>query len=195
MNTRAIVLFLGASIALPAAAAAEVYVLDPSHSQPQWEAHHIGFSDQRGSFTKIEGKIALDRAANKGSVDVNIDATSVRSYNERLDAILKGERFFNVEKFPQISFKSNDVKFDGDRVVAINGELTMVGVTKPVVLTVTKFACGPNPFNKRPMCGGVATTTIKRSEWGMTSGLQIRNPDDEINLMLPVEAALQQPQG
>jgi polyisoprenoid-binding protein YceI len=194
MDTRAIAFFVGALIALPAAAE-EVYVLDPAHSQPQWEAHHIGFSDQRGSFTKVEGKIALDRAAKKGSVDVSIDATSVRSYNDRLDAILKGERFFNVEKFPTISFKSSDVRFDGDRVVAINGELTMLGVTKPVALTVTHFACGPNPFNQRPMCGGVAKTTIKRSEWGITSGLQIRNPDDEINLMLPVEAALQQPQG
>jgi polyisoprenoid-binding protein YceI len=194
MDTRAIAFFVGALIALPVAAE-EVYVLDPAHSQPQWEAHHIGFSDQRGSFTKVEGKIALDRAAKKGSVDVSIDATSVRSYNDRLDAILKGERFFNVEKFPTISFKSSDVRFDGDRVVAINGELTMLGVTKPVALTVTHFACGPNPFNQRPMCGGVAKTTIKRSEWGITSGLQIRNPDDEINLMLPVEAALQQPQG
>lgn len=191
MRVRAIAFSIAALTALPAFAAEEVYVLDPVHSQPRWEAHHIGFSDQRGSFTKVEGKVMLDRAARKGSVDVTIEAASVSSYDTRLDAILKGERFFNVEKFPTITFKSSDVKFDGDRVVAINGELTMVGVTKPVALTVTHFACGTNPFNKKPMCGGVATTTIKRSEWGITSGLQIRNPDDDINLMLPVEAALQ----
>ena len=185
----------GMVVALPAVAAEDVYVIDPVHSQPQWEAHHIGFSDQRGSFTKMEGKVALDRAARKGSVEVTIDASSIRSYDTRLDAILKGERFFNVEKFPTITFKSSDVKFDGDRIVAINGELTMVGVTKPVMLTVSHFACGQNPFNKRPMCGATAKTTIKRSEWGMTNGLPTRNPDDDIDLMLPVEALLQQPQG
>ena len=195
MKFNAVAASVVALIALPAVAADEVYVLDPVHSQPQWEAHHIGFSDQRGSFTKVEGKITLDRAAKKGSVDVTIDAASVRSYDTRLDAILRGERFFNVEKFPTITFKSNDVKLDGDRVVAINGELTMVGVTKPVALKVVHFACGTNPFNKKPMCGGTATATIKRSEWGMTSGLQIRNPDDDIDLLLTVEAPLQQPQG
>ena len=187
-------LVAGIIVALPAAAAEETYVIDPVHSQPQWEAHHIGFSDQRGSFTKMEGKVVLDRTAKKGSVDVTIDAASIRSYDTRLDAILKGERFFNVEKFPAITFKSSDVRFDGDRLVAINGELTMVGVTKPVMLTVSHFACGQNPFNKRPMCGATAKTTIKRSEWGITNGLPIRNPDDDIDLMLPVEALLQQPQ-
>jgi polyisoprenoid-binding protein YceI len=191
VSVRAVAVSIAALTALPAFAAEEIYVLDPVHSQPQWEAHHIGFSDQRGSFTKMEGKVMLDRTAKKGTVDITIDAASVRSYDNRLDAILKGERFFNAEKFPTITFKSSDVKFDGDRVVAINGELTMLGVTKPVALTVTHFACGANPFNKKPMCGGVATTTIKRSEWGITSGLAIRNPDDDINLMLPVEAALQ----
>ena len=196
MNVRSAAwLVAGISVALPAAAAEETYVIEPAHSQPQWEAHHIGFSNQRGSFTKVEGKVALDRAAKKGSVDVTIDAASIRSFDTRLDAILKGERFFNVEKFPTITFKSSDVRFDGDRVVAINGELTMLGVTKPVMLAVSHFACGTNPFNKRPMCGGVGRATIKRSEWGITNGLPIRNPDDDIELMLPVEALLQQPQG
>ena len=100
-----------------------------------------------------------------------------------------------MEKFPTITFKSTDVKFDGDRVVALNGELTMLGVTKPVSLTVTKFACGASPFSKKPMCGARAATTIKRSEWGMTNGLAIGNPSDEVALMLPVEAVLEQPQG
>jgi polyisoprenoid-binding protein YceI len=194
VNLRFVPVF-AAAVAVPAVAATETYVIDPAHSQPQWETNHVGFSDQHGSFTKIEGKITLDRDAKKGQVDVIIDAASFRSHDARVDAIGRGERFFNVEKFPTITFKSNDVKFDGDRIVAINGELTMVGVTRPVTLTVTKFACGPNPFNKKPMCGADATATIKRSEFGMTSGLNIGNPGDEIKLMLPVEARLDQPQG
>jgi polyisoprenoid-binding protein YceI len=185
---------LAALVAVPAAAA-DVYLIDPVHSQPHWEARHVGFSSQYGTFGKVSGKVTLDRAAKKGSVELTIDAASIRTYDPRLDAIVKGERFLNVEKFPTMTFTSSDVKFDGDRVVAVNGELTMLGVTKPVQLAVSDFACGPNPFNKKPMCGADATATIKRSEWGMTFGINIGNPADEIKLLLPVEARLEEPQG
>jgi len=169
-------------------AAQETYVLDPVHSQPMWEARHIGFSLQHGSFGKATGKVTLDRAAKKGSVDINIDAASMKTYDPRLDTVVKGERFFNVEKYPTLIFKSSNVTFDGDRVVGVDGELTMVGVTKPVSLKVSNFVCGENPFNKKSMCGAEAMTTIKRSDWGMTDGLAINNPSDEIKLIIPVEA-------
>lgn len=195
MKLRIVLATLAASAALPALASEQTYLIDPVHSQPQWEATHIGFSKQHGSFGKSTGKIVLDRDARKGTIDVLIDATSIRTYDPRLDMIVKGERYFNVEKFPTITFKSNDVRFDGDQVVAANGELTMLGVTKPVMLTVTGFHCGANTFNKKPMCGAEATATIKRSDWGMTSGLDIGNPGDEIKLTMPVEAYLEQPQG
>ena len=184
-------LFTGIAFALPAVAAEETYVIDPTHSQPQWQARHIGFSNQHGNFGKATGKVVLDRAARKGSVDVTIDATSIRTYSERLDAVVKGEKFFNVEKYPTITFKSTSMAFDGDRVAGIDGELTMIGVTRPVTLKVTNFVCGEQTFNKKPMCGAEATGTIKRSEFGMTEGLAIGNPSDEIQLTIPVEAYLQ----
>jgi polyisoprenoid-binding protein YceI len=193
VNARLAVAVL-ASLPAFAVAATETYTLDPVHSQPQWQATHIGFSSQHGNFNKATGKVALDRDAKKGMIDVAIDATSIRTYDPRLDAIVKGEQFFNVEKYPTITFKSDDVRFDGDRVVAANGELTMLGITKPVMLTVNGFTCGPNTFNKKPMCGAEATATIKRSDWGMTKGLNIGNPGDEIKLTLPIEAYLDQPQ-
>jgi polyisoprenoid-binding protein YceI len=182
---------IAALIALPAAAAEETYVIDPVHSQPQWEARHIGFSNQHGSFGKATGRIVLDRAAHKGSVDVVIDTASIRTYDSRLDAIVKGERYFNVEKYPTVTFKSTSMAFDGDRLVGVDGELTMLGVTRPVALKVANFVCGQQTFNKKPMCGAEATTTIKRSEFGMTTGLDIGNPGDEIKLVIPVEAYLQ----
>jgi polyisoprenoid-binding protein YceI len=182
---------IAALIALPAAAAEETYVIDPVHSQPQWEARHIGFSNQHGSFGKATGRIVLDRAAHKGSVDVVIDTASIRTYDSRLDAIVKGERYFNVEKYPTVTFKSTSMAFDGDRRVGVDGELTMLGVTRPVALKVANFVCGQQTFNKKPMCGAEATTTIKRSEFGMTTGLDIGNPGDEIKLVIPVEAYLQ----
>ena len=195
MNDRIAVAVLTALIAIPVAAAPETYVIDPAHSQPQYVTRHIGFSNQHGNFGKATGTIVLDRAAGKGSISVEIDAASIRTHNEKLDAIVKGEEFFNVQKYPTIAFKSSNVTFDGDRVVGIGGELTMLGVTRPVHLDVTGFTCGENPFRKKPLCAAEATATIKRSEWGMTTGLKIGNPSDEVQLTIPVEAYLEQPQG
>src|SRR6266513_2392124 len=179
---------LVAVTAIPAVAAEESFVVEPVHSQPTFETRHIGMSPQRGNFGKVSGKVTLDRAEKKGTIDIAIDATSIRTFDARLDAIVKGERFFNVEKFPTLTFKADKVTFDGDRVVGVDGDLTMVGVTKPVSLKVVNFVCGENPFNKKPMCGAEATATIKRSDWGMTNGLNVNNPSDEIKLMIPIEA-------
>jgi len=187
LNIRTALATIVALVAVPAFAQ-ETYVIDPVHSQPQWIARHIGFSNQHGNFGKATGKIVLDRAAKKGSIDVSIDATSIRTYDERLDKVVKGERFFNVEKFPTLTFKSTNLAFDGDKLVGADGELTMLGVTRPVSLKISNFGCGEQAFNKKPMCGAEATATIKRSDWGMTDGLKIGNPGDEIGLVIPVEA-------
>jgi polyisoprenoid-binding protein YceI len=176
------------AIAIPAFAAEESFVVEPVHSQPTFETRHIGMSPQRGNFGKLSGKVTLDRVEKKGTIEVTIDATSIRTFDARLDAIVKGDRFFNVEKYPTLTFKSDKVTFDGDRVVGVDGDLTMVGVTKPVSFKVANFVCGENPFNKKAMCGAEATATIKRSDWGMTNGLNVNNPGDEIKLMIPIEA-------
>jgi len=169
------------------AAAQETYTIDPVHSQPTFEARHLGFSQQHGSFAKSTGKITLDRAAKKGTVEVVIDTTSIRTYDPRLDEQMKSENFFNVAKYPTLTFKGNNVVFDGDRVVQVDGDLTMLGVTKPVSLKVANFVCGEHPMNKKPMCGAEATTTVMRSEWGMKYALP-KAVSDEIKLTIPIEA-------
>jgi polyisoprenoid-binding protein YceI len=168
-------------------AAAETYVLDPVHSQPRCEVQHMGFAVQSVAFTRISGTVTLDREARKGTLDATVDTSSVRSYSERLDMHLKGEDFFNVEKYPTMTFKSSDLVFDGDRVVAVNGDLTLLGMTRPVSFKVAHFVCGEQPFNKRPMCGAEASTTILRSEWGMKYGIP-KAAADEVRIVLPVEA-------
>lgn len=182
---------LATLLAVPASAvlAAETYTFDPVHSQPRYEIQHMrGLSTQTGYFTKLTGKVMLDREAKKGLIDVTIDTTSIRTHDaSRLDAIVKGEQYFNVEKYPTMSFKSTNLVFDGDRVVGADGELTMIGVTKPVSLKVTTFVCGENPFNKKPMCGGEATANIKRSEWGMKAGIPMSSSDD-VRIIIPIEA-------
>jgi polyisoprenoid-binding protein YceI len=150
---------------------------------------HLGFSTQHGSFAKSTAKATLDRAAKTGTVDVEIDAASVCSYSTHLDAVLKAN-CFNVEKYPGITFRSSGVRFDADRVVGVDGELTMLGVTKPVSLKVADFRCGERPFNKKPTCGAEATATIKRCDWGMTTGLPYA-PADEVGIVIPIEACRQ----
>jgi polyisoprenoid-binding protein YceI len=171
--------------------AQETYTIDPVHSQPMFEARHLGFSQQHGSFAKSTGKITLDRAAKKGTVEIVIDTTSIRTYDPRLDEQMKSENFFNVAKYPTLTFKGSNVVFDGDRVVQVDGDLTMLGVTKPVSLKVANFVCGEHPMNKKSMCGAEATTTIMRSEWGMKYALP-KAVSDEIKLTIPIEAYREQ---
>ncbi len=178
---------LGAAIATAPAVAQDVYVLDPNHTIPMYEVTHMGFSQQHGSFTNATGKVTLDRPARKGAIEVTIMTASVTTGATRLVPHLKGEDFFNVEKYPTMTYKSVDLVFDGDNVVGANGELTMLGVTRPVPLTVTGFKCGPHPFNKKPMCGAEAVATIKRSEFGMKYGIPTAAGDD-IKITIPIEA-------
>ena len=169
------------------ASAEETYVIDPVHSQPMFEVQHMGYSLQRGTFSKATGKITLDRAAKKGTIEVAIDATTVRTIDPRLDTHVRGEDFFNIAKYPSMTFKSTALTFDGDRVVGADGELTLLGVTKPVKLTVANFVCGDHPFNKKPMCGAEVLATIKRSDWGMKYGVP-KAVGDDVKIMIPVEA-------
>lgn len=185
--TRAGIAAFALTLALPSAAAEDTYTIDPVHSQPIFEVRHMGFSIQRGSFTKASGSITLDRAAKKGNIDVTIDAASIRTIDPRLDTHVKGEDFFNVAKYPTITFKSTNLTFDGDRVVSVAGELTLLGVTKPVTLNVVNEICGEHPSNKRPMCGAEASTTVKRSEWGMKYGLP-KAVGDDVHIIIPIEA-------
>ncbi len=175
-------------VPLSALAAAETYVIEPVHSQPIFELQHMGgFSTQRGSFGMVSGKVVLDRATHKGSADVTIDTSSIHTISEKLDTHVKGEDFFNVAKYPTMTFKSSNLTFDGDKLVAMDGELTMLGIAKPVSLKVTNFVCGEHPFNKKPMCGAEGTASIKRSEWGMKYGIP-KAIGDDVKITLPIEA-------
>ena len=172
----------GALVAVLAAApvvAQEVYVFDARHTTPTFEVTHIGFSQQRGLFGNTTGKVTLDRTAKKGTIEVSIASASLLMA-PALQTLVKGDEFLNVEKFPTMTYTSSDLVFDGDNVVGANGNFTMLGVTKPVALKLTSFKCAPNPFNKKPMCGGEATATIKRSEFGMKAALGAASDDVRI---------------
>lgn len=177
---------LTASLSLPAFAAPETYVVEGTHTFPSFSYTHLGFSTQQSRFDKTSGKITIDRAAKTGSLDVSIDAKSVNTGVDVFNGHLKGEDYFNVEKFPVITFKSSNFKFDGEKPATINGELTIKGITKPVTLAVTSFNCAPHPFTKKEVCGANASTRIKRSEFN--AGKNAPAVSDEVTLNIAVEA-------
>lgn len=171
---------------LSSGAFAEDYTVDPRHSFPSFEVNHMGLSTQRGRFNVTGGKITLDRSAKTGEVFIEIDSKSVNTGLEELEKHLKGEDFFNVEKHPRITFKSTRVDFDEDRPKAVHGDLTLLGVTRPVVLSISSFNCRVHPMNKKYVCGADASATIKRSEFGMSYAVPAVS--DEVKLFIQIEA-------
>lgn len=173
-----------------AAAAADTYNFDHTHTWPSFEINHFGLSTQRGRFDKTTGKAVIDFAAKKGSVEAVIETGSINMGFEKWNEHLKSEDFFNAAKYPTMTFKSDNLSFEGETLVAADGTLTMLGVTKPVKLTVTNFKCLPHPMLKVQACAADITATIKRSDWGMTK--YVPYVSDEVTIKIPVESLKQQ---
>jgi polyisoprenoid-binding protein YceI len=186
---RILALALAATLSSVAYAATETYVIDSNHSKPRFEYSHFGYSTQLNRFDTATGTITIDRAAKTGSVDVVIDAKTVDTGYPLFNEHIQGEDFFDTAKFPNITFKSNKLKFDGDKLVAVDGNLTVKGITKPVTLTVTSFLCMPHPIMKKDACGANATVVVKRSEFNMPKYTPYVS--DEVTLSIPVEAIKQ----
>ncbi|HEX6828172.1 MAG TPA: YceI family protein [Burkholderiales bacterium] len=173
--------------ALPLAAArAETYTIDPRHTFPSFEISHMGTSTHRGRFNRTTGKISLDRTAKSGWVLIEMDPASVDTGDPQLESVLRSETFFDTDAHNYIYFRSTGMEFDGERLVAVRGELTLLGVTRPLTLTVQSLNCGVSPINKKETCGADITATLKRSDFGMTR--HIPAVGDEVRLLIQVEA-------
>jgi polyisoprenoid-binding protein YceI len=173
-------------IAAATGASAQSYTVEPRHTSVTWSVNHLGTSTYRGKLNKTSGKVVLDTAAHTGSVDITIDALGLMSGDPQLDKHLSSEDFFNVGKFGTANFKSTKVEFNGAAPSRIEGNLTLVGITKPVTLTVTSFNCKMHPAFKKDYCGADATATIKRTDWGMKYG--VPNVGDDVKLDIQIEA-------
>jgi polyisoprenoid-binding protein YceI len=164
-----------------------VWHLDPAHSAAQFSVRHMGISTVRGTFTKVNGTATYDPAdVSKTSLDITIDAASVDSRVEMRDNDLRSDHFLDVAKYPVITFVSKGAEVAGEGKLKIRGDLTLHGVTKPVILNVD----GPSGPIKDPMRGGSrmgasATTTINRSDFGM-NGMR-GAVGDEIAIVIDVE--------
>jgi len=166
--------------------AADTYTFDPEYTIPVFEVGHLGFTTQRGRFDKTQGKVVLDIAAKKGNVEFTVFTKSLDMGSRAWTFHVSSEGLFNVEKFPTMTYKSDHLVFENDKVVAAEGEFTLLGITKPLTVKVNRFACGANPINHKFMCSGDITATIKRSDFGMTK--YIPTVSDEISISVPVES-------
>jgi len=163
------------------------YSFDKAHTQILFFVDHLGFSKSQGEFHDYDGVIKFDEADPANSmVDVTIQTASVDMDHEKWDAHLKNADFFNVEKFPTMTFKSTGIEVAGENTAKIMGDFTLLGVTKPVTLDVTHNKSGKHPFSGKYISGFSASTTIKRSEFGMNYGLP--GVGDDVTVMLEVEA-------
>ena len=179
-------LALLACLALPAAAAD--YVVDPTHTYASFAIDHLGFSTQRGHFVRTSGQIRYDEETRNGEVEIRIDAASLDTGFKLRDDVLRGADWFNVASFPDIIFRSRRFEFNEERLVAVDGVLIMLGEMRPLRLEITRFKCGLNLALRQRGCGADAHATLKRSNYGMQTGLPFIG--DEVRLHIQVEAYL-----
>ncbi len=175
-----------------ALAAPVVYKMDPNHTDVTASWSHFGFSNPIAHFGKVEGTITYD-AANVGrsSVIVVIPMSGLNSHVDAFDEHLRSADFFDAEKFPTIGFKSTKVEAAGNNKLRVFGDLTVHGVTKPVVLDATINKIGEQPMAKRAAAGFNATTTIKRSDFNL--GKYAPNVSDEVIIRITTEAVAPKP--
>ncbi len=155
--------------ALPSLALASTWKVDESHSNAGFAVRHMMVSNVNGSINVKSGTINLDdKDVTKSSVEAVLDASTINTGNAKRDEHLRAPDFFDVAKFPEITFKSTKVQKAGQGKLKVTGDLTMHGVTKSVVLDVT----GPSKESKDPWgnarTGVTATTKLNRKDFGLT---------------------------
>lgn len=172
--------------AASAHAAPVTFVVDGSHTYPRFSYSHLGLSTQVSRFNNTSGTVVLDQAARTASVDITIDMTSVDTGYADFNAHIQAEDFLDTTRFPTATFRSTRVKFEGDQPVAIEGDLTIRGITKPVTLAVTRFARMEHPLQKKDAIGADASVVIKRSDFN--AGKYAPLVGDEVTISIALEA-------
>ncbi len=165
--------------------AADRYAVDPAHTYPRLEFSHMGISTWKGQFNKTSGSVTLDRAARTGSVDIRVETSSIDFGLPAMKDFAVGADWLDPLRFPEMSFKGK-VVFDGAKPAAIDGQLTLRGVTKPLRLRLVNFGCLEHPMLKREVCGADAEGELNRADFGMT--LYSEGEAGKVRLTIQVEA-------
>jgi len=181
---------LVAAMAGPAFAAADKYEIEPNHTYPSIEFSHMGISVWRGKFDRTSGRITIDRATGTGTADIVIDTASINFGLNKMDEAARSEDWFNVAKFPTATYKGT-LTFVGDVPRTVEGQLTLLGVTRPVKLTINSFKCVPHPMFKKEVCGADVEGDLNWSEYGMRMSKYGEGDAGRVHLRIQVEAVKQ----
>ncbi len=185
MKTFILVLILGSTLTFSAIAATS-YTIDPRHTFPSFEISHLGFSIQRGRFNRTSGNVWLDPEKGTGSINIAVETASISTGLAELEEHLRGEDFLDSARYPKLSFISDKLTFNNNKLVAADGIMTLHGISKPVHLVIDRFYCGMNLIAMKNTCGANATTTIKRSDFDVDK--YVPKVGDEVKIVIQVEA-------
>ena len=188
MQRSLLAIALTAVLAVPALAA-DTYITDPNHTFARFSYSHLGYSTQLSRFDKVSGKIIIDPAAKTGSADITIDTRSVSTGSAQFNEHIQGPDFLDTANYPTATFKANTIKFNGDTPDELVGDLTLKGITKPVILKVTSYKCMPHPMVKKDACGADAIVHLKRTDFNM--GKYAPYVGDDVTVTVSVEAIKQ----
>lgn len=180
-------------VAAPEAAAIQVasgtYAIDPTHTDVLVQWNHMGFSNPSAHFGNAAGTLVYDAGdVSKSTVEVTLPLSGLNSFTGKFDEHLRSADFFDAAKFPAATFKSTKVETAGANKLTVTGDLTIKDVTKPVVLDVTINGAGEHPMMKVPSVGFDATTTLKRSDFGV--GAYAPAVSDEVKVRITTEASI-----
>lgn len=165
------------------------YTMDPNHTDVIASWSHFGFSNPIAHFGQVDGTITYDPDnVGASSVQVTIPLAGLDSHVEAFDEHLRSDDFFDAANHPEITFSSTGVEAVGEDRLKVAGDLTLRGITKPVVLDVTINRIGTQPMSGQPAAGFDATTTIKRSDFDM--GMYAPNVSDEVEIRITTEATV-----
>ncbi|MBV8604666.1 MAG: polyisoprenoid-binding protein [Pelomonas sp.] len=176
--------------ALLGTAQAGTYTIDPTHTYVTYEILHFGTSTNRGRFDKKEGTVEFDRAAKTGHVDVTFDVAGASTGYAAMDKHLLSPDILDAAKYPTVKFVGDKFIFDGDKVTAVEGQLTIKGKTGPATLHATNFNCYDSPVTHHETCGGDFWTEIDRPYYGVDYGVAY-GFSKTLKLIVQVEAVKQ----
>ena len=166
-----------AAVAIGAAQAAPAsYKIDPDHTNASFAIDHNGASINRARFDEVSGSVSFDKAAKTGAIDITVQVRSVYSGSKGFDQHLLTPDLFHAAAYPTMRFVSDRLVFDGERLVEVPGQLTLLGQTHPVTLKANQFTCYPNRRAKTEACGGDFEAVIDRTRWGMNYLVEVGMP-------------------
>jgi polyisoprenoid-binding protein YceI len=157
---------------------AGTYQLDPNHASITFKINHLGFSHYTGRFDQMEATLNFNPAApDQSALNVTIYPNSINTNNAKLEEELRGDKYFDVIKFPRATFQSTKIERTGSAAGKVTGDFTFLGVTHTLTLDVTLVGAGTRPMDSKKVIGFSATGTMKRSDWGLTNLLPLVGDD------------------